>query len=119
MSNALVKLSVVLVVGSLSGGCASWWKEPKAPAGAAEKVNLYNTTQLTPNRYQMVQHIYTDNWHSNIQIPTFANVDEGVAALKEKAAAAGGNGLLNVMCLDARGYHDGRLLCYGDAIKVN
>lgn len=103
---------------ALLGGCASW-KEPTAPAGAAAKVNVYSTTQLTPNQYQIIEHIWTDHIRSNVKVPTFRNVDEGVAALKERAAAAGGTGLLNVMCMDARGYSDGRVLCYGDAIKLN
>jgi hypothetical protein len=31
----------------------------------------------------------------------------------------GASGLLNVMCMDATGYSNGRLLCYGDAIRFN
>jgi len=116
-SSTRILLATVLA-SVVSSGCALW-KQPAAPAGAGEKIGVYNTTQLTPNQYRIIQHIWTDDWHSNIRVPTFGTVDEGVSALKQRAAAVGGTGLLNVMCLDARGYSDGRLLCYGDAIKMN
>jgi hypothetical protein len=39
--------------------------------------------------------------------------------MKEQAGQAGATGLLNVMCMDGKGWNDGELLCYGDAIKFN
>jgi hypothetical protein len=118
MSKAFVTMAAAVLAGTLLGGCAAW-KEPAAPPGAAEKVGIYNTTQMTPDRYKIIQHIWVDDWHSNIKVPTFRTPDEGVDALKRRAAAVGGTGLVNVMCLDARGYEGGRVLCYGDAIKMN
>jgi hypothetical protein len=111
--------ALVLAAASvLLSACATGKKQPVASAPASE-VQVYSTTQLVPTQYTIVEHIYTDEWRSNISLPTFASADEGVQALKEKAADAGASGLLNVMCLDATGYSDGRLLCYGDAIKFN
>jgi hypothetical protein len=101
----------------LLGACATG-KQPAASAPASE-VQVYSTTQLVPTQYSIVQHVWTDEWRSNISLPTFAKADEGLQALKEKAAAVGASGLVNVMCLDAAGYSSGRLLCYGDAIKFN
>lgn len=118
MHKTMISTAAVATVSLLLGACASW-KEPAAPAGAAQKVAVYSTTQLTPNQYRIIDHIWTEHIRSNVKIPTFRNADEGVNALKERAAAVGGTGLLNVMCMDARGYSDGRVLCYGDAIKLN
>jgi hypothetical protein len=101
----------------LLGACATGNKP--APATPASEVQVYSTTQLIPTQYAIVQHIYTDEWRSNISLPTFANADDGVKALKQKAADAGASGLLHVICMDATGYSKGRLLCYGDAIKFN
>ncbi len=103
---------------ALLGACAST-KQPPAENTAAAQIPVYNSTQFTPLQYQVIEHIWVDSWRSNISIPTFANSDEGIQALKEKAAGVGANGLLNVVCLDAQGYAaKGRLLCYGDAIKL-
>jgi hypothetical protein len=102
----------------LLGACATGNKQPAA-AGPASEVQVYSTTQLVPTQYTVVQHIWTDEWRSNISLPTFASADDGVQALKQKAADAGASGLLNVMCLDATGYSNGRLLCYGDAIRFS
>jgi hypothetical protein len=99
------------------GACATG-KQPASSMPASE-VQIYSATQLVSSQYSIVQHVYTDEWGSNISLPTFATADDGIRALKDKAAAVGASGLLNVMCLDASGYASGRLLCYGDAIKFN
>jgi hypothetical protein len=104
----------VLVLSAALGGCAS-----KPPAAPASEVPIYLTTQLVPRQYTVVERLWTDSWHSNIRYPSFGSADAGVQALKRDAAGQGAGGLLNVMCLDARGWKNGKLLCYGDAIKSN
>lgn len=106
----------VLLACALFAGCATSKKATTATVPASQ-VQVYNTTQLVPDQYTIVDHIWIDSWRSNISIPTYATADAGVEALKQKAADAGANGLLNVICLDATGYANGRLLCYGDAIN--
>lgn len=102
------------------GGCAMLGKQPaSSPSGTGSQVQVYNTTQLVPSQYTVVQRLWIDEWRSNVTYPTFRSVEDGIEAMREKAAAAGGDGLLNVMCMDATGYSRGRLLCYGDAIKFN
>jgi hypothetical protein len=113
--------SLALAAACLMLSACSMWPGNKQPvaSGPASEVQVYSTTQLVPTQYQIVQHIYTDEWGSNISLPTFASADDGVNALKQKAANVGASGLLNVMCMDATGYSNGQLLCYGDAIKFN
>jgi uncharacterized protein YbjQ (UPF0145 family) len=94
-------------------------KQPAAPSGAASQVQVYNTTQLVPSQYTVVERLWIDGWRSNLTYPTYRSVEDGIEAMREKAANAGANGLLNVMCMDATGYSNRRLLCYGDAIKFN
>ena len=109
----------VLAATALLGACATTEQQPAA-TGPASEVQVYSTTQLVPNQYTIVDHIWTDELKSNVSIPTFSTAEEGVNAMKQKAAAVGATGLLNVMCLDAAGYAaKGQLLCYGDAIKFN
>jgi hypothetical protein len=99
-------------------GCASGNKAATARVPAAE-VKVYNSTQLAPAQYTLVQHVWIDEWRSNVTYPTFGSVEDGIQAMREKASAAGASGLVNVMCLDGAGYKDGHMLCYGDAIKFN
>jgi len=49
----------------------------------------------------------------------FSTVDEGILAMKEEAGKTGATGVINVLCMDAKGYKDGSVLCYGDAVKFN
>jgi hypothetical protein len=107
-------LACVLVAGAALLGCAS-----KPAATPTSEVPLYLTTQLVPSQYSVVERLWTDSWHSNITYPSFGSAEAGLQALKRDAAAEGAGGLLNVMCLDARGWQNGKLLCYGDAIKFN
>jgi hypothetical protein len=116
MKTSTLRLAGLLFACALLAACAS---PGKHAAGNASEVQVYGTTQLTPLQYTVVQHIWTDEWRSNVSIPTFGSADDGVQALKEKAAAVGATGLLHVMCEDAAGYSNGRLLCYADAIRFN
>lgn len=112
------KTVVALAVCASLSACAMWKKDEVQP-GSGSGVAVYNTNQLTPAQYQVVKHIWVDDMRSNVRVPTFGSLDEGIAALKDQAAAAGGTGLINTMCMDASGYGAGRLLCYGDAIRLN
>lgn len=112
----LIFASALLACAAL-GACAT----NKQPASAmpASEVQVYGSTQLVSTQYTLVEHIWTDGWGSNFSLPAFDTADAGIQALKEEAAGVGASGLLNVMCFDAAGYANGRLLCYGDAIKFN
>jgi len=117
MTRFFAGCAVLLMCVAVSG-CAGSGKRT-APATAASQVQVYNTTQLVPSQYTVVQRLWIDSWRSNLTYPTYRAVENGIEAMREKAADAGANGLLNVMCMDATGYSKGRLLCYGDAIKFN
>jgi hypothetical protein len=117
MIRVLAACTALLAAAALTG-CASNKKTAGAHVPPAE-VKVYNGTQLAPNQYSVVQRIWIDEWRSSLSYPTFATVDAGLEAMREKASAAGASGLLNVMCMDSTGYKTGRLLCYGDAIKFN
>ena len=75
---------VALAVCASLSACAMWKKDEVAP-GSGSDVTVYNINQLTPAQYRIVKHIWTDDLRSNTSVPTFASVDEGIAALKEAA----------------------------------
>ena len=98
-------------------GCAS--TKPVGTAVPASEVQVYNSTQLTPNQYAVVQHIYIDTGKSAFTYPAWSKPEAGIQAMKEVAGKLGAKGILNVMCLDGKGWDDNKVLCYGDAIKFN
>ena len=86
---------------------------------AASEVQVYNSTQLVPTQYNVVDHIWIDSSRSALSYPRFGSAEEGVQAMKEAAGKIGAKGIINVMCMDAKGWHDGSLLCYGDAVTLS
>lgn len=108
----------VAVLGILAlGACSSAGKQ--APVDASQ-VEVYRSMQLTPSRYTVVKRIWIDDWRSNTTYPSFDGEQAGIDAMKREAAKVGANGIMNVICLDpSSGKEKARLLCYGDAVKVN
>jgi len=109
--------SAALIAVAALAGCAA--TKPVGPAVPAAQVEVYNSTQLTPNQYSIVQHIWIDISKSAFTYPAWDKSDAGIQAMKEEAGKLGAKGILNVMCLDGKGWEDNKVLCYGDAIKFN
>ena len=108
--------AVVLGVAALTA-CSSTSKQP---SGDLSQVQVYRSMQLTPSRYTVVKRIWIDDWGSNVSYPSFDGEQAGVDAMKREAAKVGANGIMNVICLDpSSGKSKAKLLCYGDAVKVN
>jgi hypothetical protein len=118
-SGSLVRTAcaITLIASAALAGCAS--TKPVGPEVKASEVELYNSTQLTTSQYSIVQHIYIDRWQSAFTYPAFDKPEDGIQAMKEVAGKLGAKGVMNVMCLDGKGWEDKKVLCYGDAIKFN
>lgn len=112
-----IRLLATLTACAALSACAIG--KPAAPSVAASEVQVYNSTQLVPTQYSVVERIWIDSGKSAFGYPSFDNAEAGIQAMKEQAAQAGAAGILNVMCMDGKGWNDGRLLCYADAIKFN
>jgi hypothetical protein len=108
-----VRLLATLIACAALAACAS----RSGPTVPASEVQLYNSTQLTPTQYSVVERIWIDPASSAFGYPSFANPDDAIQAMREEAGKAGATGILNVMCMDGNGWKNGRQLCYGDAIK--
>jgi len=87
----------------------------------AEDVKVYTPAQLRQGEYEAVARLWVETWRPPFWVPSYSSPKDGIAALQDKAAALGANGLINVDC-----YGDGGLfsfgsesfICYGKAIKV-
>jgi hypothetical protein len=89
----------------------------------ADEVKFYEPTQLSMGRYETVQHLWVESWHTAVWYPSYSNKEEGITALKTKAGRLGANGVINVVCSEDQGFFswskEPSLICYGMAIRVH
>jgi hypothetical protein len=102
-------------------GCAS--APPADVVKRAADINVYAMPQLTDKPYDVVNHIWVDNWRTAFAAPTYPSEDEALAALRLEAARAGADGLINVVCLDQdrpkrEASAKPAILCYGNAVRL-
>lgn len=113
--------AAALAVLATLAGCAS---APSADVQQqAANVAVYKMSQLAGKPYDLVGNVWADSWRSSIASPTFATEDQAIAALRTEAARLGGNGLVNVVCLDQgrSGWPtrtEPAVLCYANAIRL-
>jgi hypothetical protein len=86
----------------------------------AEDVKIYSPAELRQGEYETVSRVWVNSWRTASWVPTYSSRDDGIAALKDKAASLDANGLTNVDCYGDRGWFGGSeaLTCYGKAIKI-
>ena len=104
-----------------AAGCASKGAPAKGAQVPASEIKVYQTPDLLRSQYTLIEHVWIDSWRSNITFPTFKSEADGMDAMKRIASDAGGNGLINAICLDGRSKpsDNPELYCYADAIRVN
>lgn len=109
MKKGIGSLTVVLSAALLSA-CATT---------KAEDVKIYSPAQLRQGEYETVSRIWVDSWRTASWVPTYSSREDGIAALKDKAASLDANGLTNVDCYGDSGLFGGSetFTCYGKAIK--
>lgn len=94
----------------LAAGCAS-----TAPVPVGE-VKVHESQTSVPPGYKVIARVWVDSWASNLLVPTYASREEAAQAMREKAAALGGNGVINFACYRK---HDERSLgCNGTVVKL-
>ena len=86
----------------------------------AEDVRIYSPAELRQGQYETVDRIWVNSWRTAFWVPTYSSRDDGIAALKDKAASLDANGLTNVDCYGDAGLFGGNpaFTCYGKAIRV-
>lgn len=87
----------------------------------SDEVRLYRSAELGQGNYETVARLWVEAGRSAFWVPTYSSQEDGVAALRDKAAALGANGLINVACYSDPGLFSlgsPSFVCYGKAIKV-
>src|SRR5260221_14649889 len=111
MKTRIASLAAV-VSGAVLGACATI---------KAEDVKVYTPAQLRQGEYETVKRLWVETWRTPFRVPSYSSAKDGVAALQDKAAALGANGLINVDCYGDKGFlsfGSQAFTCYGKAIKV-
>jgi hypothetical protein len=90
-----------------------------APAqeSAATAVPVYDAGELTPDRYSVIERLWTGSWRASFWVPTHDEPASAIAALTSRAAALGADGVTHLHCVNDRGGWGGGYYCYGLAIR--
>jgi hypothetical protein len=102
-----ILLSAALVGMAASTGCA------QNPA-----VRVYDTGELTLDRYTVLERLWTGTWRASFWVPTYDDPSSAIAALTAKAAELGADGVVNLHCVNDAGAWGAGYYCYGLAIKL-
>jgi hypothetical protein len=93
-----------------------------AGAGALAQGNapirVFDAGELTPDRYTVIERVWTGTWRAPFWFPSHDDGGAAVAALTSKAANLGADGVVNLHCLNDTGGWGGGYYCYGLAIKL-
>jgi hypothetical protein len=111
MEKRIAAISMVLSAAVLAG-CASL---------KAEDVKVYTPAQLKQGEYETVKRLWVETWRTPFWVPSYSSREDGIAAMRDKAAALGANGLINVDCYGDKSFFSfgsESFTCYGKAIKV-
>ncbi|HUL93900.1 MAG TPA: hypothetical protein VLV56_16295 [Burkholderiales bacterium] len=102
---------VAVALSAALSGCAST---------TGDDVKIYSPAQLRQGEYETVARLWVDSGRTALWVPSYSSREDGIAALKDKAASLDANGLTNVDCYGDPGLFGGSeaFTCYGKAIKV-
>jgi hypothetical protein len=86
----------------------------------SEDVKIYSPAELRQGEYERVAWLWVQSRRTALWVPTYSSREDGIAALRDKAASFDANGLTNVDCYGDSGLFGGSLAytCYGKAIRV-
>lgn len=103
--------------------CCSILAAAAGPVPAAEpvaQVRVFEASELTLDRYTVIERIWVESWRSAFWMPAHNDPADAISALTSKAARLGADGVTNLYCLDDRGgvWFARGYFCYGLAIKL-
>jgi uncharacterized protein YbjQ (UPF0145 family) len=102
----------------LSGMMLSAAPAALAQDAARAAVRVFDAGELTLDRYEVIERLWTGTWRASFWVPTHDDASSAIASLTSKAADLGADGVVNLHCVnDAGGWASG-YYCYGLAIKL-
>jgi hypothetical protein len=104
-------LPALVLAGTMLASSPALAGEPKPP------VRIFDTGELTLDRYTIVERLWTGTWRASFWIPAHRDAGSAIDALTSKAADLGADGVVNLHCVHDAGGIDRGYFCYGLAIK--
>jgi hypothetical protein len=92
----------LLAVAAGLPGCAYFETRLAAPATNADSIGVYEASPPGSAGYVLVSRLWVEPWKSAISVPRYGSVEAGAADLRNRAAALGGDAVMNFGC-----YHSG------------
>ena len=85
-------------------------------------VREFEAGTIAPGAYTVIDRIPVAHWRSAFNAPAYANQESARRALLDDAARRGGDGVVNLHCIESTGPGAGVALgghyCYGNVIKL-
>lgn len=98
---------------------AVFWAVVASSACAQDRpIRIFDTGELTLDRYTVVERLWTGTWRASFWVPTHDDPSSAIAALTSKAADLGADGVVNLHCVNDSGGFGSGYYCYGLAIKL-
>lgn len=110
---ARTRVAAALIAVGLSISAA-----PGTMAETVAPVRVFDTGELTLDRYEVIERLWTGTWRASFWVPTHDDASSAIAALTSKAADLGADGVVNLHCVNDRGGWGGGYYCYGLAIRL-
>ena len=101
--------AVLLLVSGIAAGTA------RAAEGAP--VRVFDAGELTPDRYTVIERIWTGTWRTLFWVPTHGDAGAAVTAITDKARSLDADGVVNLHCLNDGSWLGG-YYWYGLAVKL-
>lgn len=101
---------------SLGPGCSSL----PEPTKSAEKIAVYEADPAEHRPYRLVKRLWVTTWGSTFIVPTYQAAEDGKTDLQARAAALGGDAIMNFGCypvVSALPFVATKLICNGNVIK--
>ena len=92
----------------------------KAPATARAPIKVYEPGALAPSAYTVIDRVWVSSWRSVFDVPRYPDAESAIRAFLNDAERMGGDGVVNMHCLQSAGVvaRRGGHYCYGSVIKL-
>jgi hypothetical protein len=102
----------------LSGAALAAGAIPALAGEADPPVRIFDTGELTLDRYTVIERLWTGTWRAAFWIPAHRDASSAIDALTAQAADLGADGVINLHCVNDAGGISRGYYCYGLAIRL-
>jgi hypothetical protein len=117
----LVVLAAISICGvSLSGYVADVRAQGAPERSSNTPIKVYEPGAIAPGSYTVIDRLWVSRWRTVFDVPRYADAESAVRAFLNEAERAGGDGVVNMNCLQSSGTVErwGGHYCYGSVIKL-